>query len=186
MATSEGASGSSGLIRRDDYMNSHKGLVNTKGQQTYKSYIDENTGNLYPANAEGTATIATHVRGGKRAGAGTKSDSPYTSFSEGSHNDTYFGDKEIFLDVTQLKADIIARKVTDTTVIDHRTMLKIFERRVEIAGNNLNSQKLTGVKKIGAYERELQLAEKDLVNVINAKEVLIKGIVPANYLKIGK
>jgi RHS repeat-associated protein len=63
------------LVRRDITMYSREGKINRKGEQTYKSYIDENTGDLYPANADGSATIATHVRGQAKVGAGTKSSS---------------------------------------------------------------------------------------------------------------
>jgi Pretoxin HINT domain len=178
-----------GLVRRDDYMYSHEGPVNPKGQQTYKSYIDEDTGNLHPANSAGTATIATHVRGGKKVGPGTKSDSPYTSFSEDTHNSTFFGTNEIHLDLAQLKADIAAKKIRDIVIVDHKTMLKIFERRLDIAERTLSdrmalgNQKINGLATVGTLRDEVRLAKKDLDNVKDAKEVLVKGVIPARYLK---
>jgi RHS repeat-associated protein len=165
------------LVRRDRTMYSREGTINRKGEQTYKSYIDENTGDLYPANADGSATIATHVRGQAKVGVGTKSDSSYTSFSEGSHESTFFGENKIRLDLNRLKADIKSREVRRIVVIDHPTMTKIFERRLELAQRKLEAGKI--------LKDDFNLIKRDLDNVYKHKEVLIKGIVPSKYLNTG-
>jgi hypothetical protein len=48
----------------------------------------------------------------------------------------------------------------------------------------LGNQKINGLATVGTLRDEVRLAKKDLDNVKDAKEVLVKGVVPARYLKI--
>jgi hypothetical protein len=177
--------GSSGkAVRRDDYMYSHEGPVNKNGEQTYKSYIDKETGDLHPSNVNGEATVVTHIRGKRNGvGEGSKSDSAYTSFTEGVSGDAHFGEKEIFLDLAQLRSDIANKQVVGVKILENKTLLKFFERRVRNAETILAQEKLIGTQNLKVYKGAVSTANHDLDNLRSTKEILIKGIIPSKYLK---
>ncbi|ODC03112.1 hypothetical protein BFW38_05690 [Terasakiispira papahanaumokuakeensis] len=136
-----------------------------------KSYIDDN-GNLVPANPNGKATVIDHIRGSEPR----KSDSPYTSFSSSQTSGKSYGDTSFSLDVKRLQSDIDNGLVNDVEVVDHNNLLKIHDDAVQKAQIRYDSHPSTK-----NLER-LDAARLSRSNSIRDQEVLVKGIVPSQYL----
>jgi hypothetical protein len=137
-----------------------------------KSHIDDN-GNLVPTNPNGRATVIDHIRGSEPR----KSDSPYTSFSFSQSAEKSYGDTSFSLDVKRLQADIDNGLVRDVEVIDHSSLLKIHDDAIQKAqiryDNNPSPKNL----------ERLERAQMDRSNSVRDQEVLIRGVVPSQYLK---
>jgi hypothetical protein len=139
-----------------------------------KSGIDEN-GDLLPANKDGTATIQDHVRGTEPK----KSDSPYTSFSEGKPGiGKKYGDNVIELDVKKLEGDIANGKVKDVEVIRPKEVQSELQKKIDSAEQKYNNNPTeNNLKRLEAAKQDLEHAQRDA-------EVLVKGKIPAEYIKV--
>jgi hypothetical protein len=139
-----------------------------------KSSIDEN-GNLVPANKDGTATIQDHVRGAEPK----KSNSPYTSFSEGKPGiGKKYGDNVIEVDIKKLEADIASGKVKDVEVIRPKEVQAELQRKIDAAQQKYdNNPTENNAKRLEATKQDLEHARRDA-------EVLVKGEVPSEYIKV--
>lgn len=159
------------IYRQDSFPFSPQGKTGGR----LKSYIDED-GSLNPAKLDGKATIKDHIRGSEPL----KSESPYTSFSSdkpGSAKKVY-GDKTIELDIKKLEADIKNGKVKDVEIIDSKDVQKTMQKEVDIAKDRYDKNPTE------KNAKRLENAERDLENTTRDNEILIKGKVPEEYLKI--
>jgi hypothetical protein len=154
-----------------------------------KSHIDSN-GDIVPANPEnpgGLQMIYTHVDGNKRlVGSNSKNDSPYTSFSENLETG-FFGSKDmdtsmINLDLDRLRADIKNKRVNGVKIIEHRTMVKVFDERVRLA--TIEHENAIGTDRQSEAKQNLDNAVKALDNTTKYNEVLIKGVLPKEYFTV--
>ncbi|WP_052915325.1 two-partner secretion domain-containing protein [Pseudomonas brassicacearum] len=137
-----------------------------------KAYIKEN-GDLVPPNLEGTGSIQTHVRGGG------SENSPYISVTDPrvSSNPKDYGSQKIEIDVKRLQQDIDSGVLPDTKFLSNREVVAELQARVNAARNKYTSNPSP------KNETSLSRAESDLVNVMRDGECLIKGCVPAGYIK---
>ena len=137
-----------------------------------KAYIDEN-GDLVPPNLEGTGSIQTHVRGGG------SENSPYISVTDPrvSSNPKDYGTQKIEIDVKRLQEDIDSGVLPDTKFLSNREVTAELQARVNAARDKFMNNPSP------KNETSLNRAEADLVNVKRDGECLIKGCVPAGYIK---
>lgn len=143
---------------------------NHKGKA--KAYIDEK-GDLVAANPNGTGSIQTHVRGSN------PEETPYISttdpkFSKEAKN---YGGEKIQIDTKRLQEDIDAGKIKNTQIIPHQDVKRELQSKVDAAKEKYDRNPSD------KNERSLKKAEQDLNNVIRDGECLIKGCVPADYIK---
>ncbi|UYZ64888.1 DUF4280 domain-containing protein [Hymenobacter weizhouensis] len=159
------------LYREDSFPYSQEGKLPGR----LKSYVDEE-GNLNPANANGAATVQDHVRGSEPR----KSDSPYTSTSAELEAGKSYGDHEIRVDKRQLERDIQKGKVKDVEILEHDKVVGELEaKRVEAQERYDRSPTARNLGKVRDAERDLFNAKRD-------KEILVKGKVPAKYVRVRK
>lgn len=139
-----------------------------------KSHVGPD-GSLLPANPEGKATIQDHIRGSEPR----KSDSPYTSLKDGSPaTGKQYGGQEIKVDVERLKKDVASGKVKDVEVIDHDQLVKKHDEYIEKA------QREYSENPSAKNQERLDRAKMDKENSVRDREVLIKGIVPPEYVTV--
>ncbi|PJJ61100.1 DUF4280 domain-containing protein [Hymenobacter chitinivorans] len=159
------------LYREDNFPYSSQG----KTADRVKSHVDTE-GNLTPANPNGKATIQDHVRGSEPR----KSDSPYTSTSAERNTGKAYGDHEIRINAKDLERDIQSGKVKDVEVIKNDEVVRQLDvKRAEAQAKY--DQNPTAKNKLS-----LERAEGDVANATRDKEVLVKGTVPAKYVKVTK
>ncbi len=158
------------LYRGDDAPSSSEG---TKPGQL-KSHVDPDTGNLVPANPDGSAEVFHHIRGQHPA----KSDSPFTSVTpDGSIADRY-GNQTIRIDRASLEADIASGKVTDVEIISSEQVQAALRDRID---------ELQARYDANPTQRNLDRLERahlDLENAQRDGEYLIRGTVPAEYVEV--
>uniref|UniRef100_UPI000AB902C3 DUF637 domain-containing protein n=1 Tax=Pseudomonas corrugata TaxID=47879 RepID=UPI000AB902C3 len=137
-----------------------------------KAYINED-GELVPPNPEGTGSIQTHVRGGG------SENSPYISVTDPSaaSNPKNYGVHKIEIDVTRLQQDIDSGALPNTKFLSNREIAAEMQSRVDAARERYTNSPST------KNETSLTRAEADLRNITRDGECLIKGCVPAKYIK---
>ena len=158
--------------RADDFLFSPEG----KDVGSRKSHI-AGDGSLHPANSSGATTPVEHVIAQKLL----KTDSPYTSFSEfvddGVRN---YGDKTLKVDLRALRKDIGNGLLKDVEIIENSKLMKLHDSAVAAAQKNLE------VKNNYKNRQALITAEWARKNSSRDHELLIRGIVPPQYLKSSK
>ena len=159
------------LYREDDAPFSPQGKVPGR----LKSHVDEE-GNLNPANPHGKATVQDHIRGSEPR----KSDSPYTSTSKELDAGKSYGNHEIRVNARDLERDINNGKVKDVEIVKHDEVVNQLEGK-RVAAQERYDQNPTPKNKVS-----LDRAEGDITNAKRDQEVLIKGTVPAKYVKVIK
>lgn len=159
------------FYREDSFPYSQQG----KSPGRLKSYIDEE-GNLNPANADGTATVQDHVRGSEPK----KSDSPYTSTSGERSPGKSYGDHEIKVNAGELERDIRSGKVKDVEILKNDEVLRQLETKRAEAQTRYDQNPTP------KNRERLDRAEGDIANATRDKEILIKGKVPAKYVRVKK
>ena len=159
------------LYREDDSPYSPQGRTPDR----IKSHVDQE-GNLNPANAGGKGTVQDHVRGAEPR----KSDSPYTSTSDERNVGKSYGDHEIRIDRKGLERDIKSGKVKDVEILKHEEVVGQLEQKRAEAQERYNRNPTAENKK------RLGRTEGDIANAKRDKEVLIKGKVPAEHVKVKK
>ncbi|MET3535996.1 hypothetical protein [Chryseobacterium limigenitum] len=166
----EGNAYEESIYRQDSRPNSSEGSKPGR----VKSSVNEN-GDVVPANKDGQATVADHVRGSEPK----KSDSPYTSFSEGKPGvGKKYGDNVIEVDIKKLEADIANGKVKDVEVLRPEKVQAELQGKVDAAKSRYDANPTP------KNMERLQNAQRDLDNTIRDREVLIKGQIPAEYIKV--
>jgi hypothetical protein len=155
------------VVRTD---NNFESPVNDKGAP--KARIDAG-GDLVPANLEGAGDIKSHIRGGN------SKDSPHISTTDPSQAETtkIFGSDKRTIDTTGLQSGIDSGKVTGTEIIPTGAVRQNLESRI----NDLEAAYTANPTQRNA-DRIVD-AKRDLQNAIDAGEVLIKGTVPAEYIR---
>jgi outer membrane lipoprotein SlyB len=158
------------VYRQDNNPNSPKGSKPGR----VKSHINED-GDLVPANKDGKATIQDHIRGSEPR----KSDSPYTSFSEGKPGiGKKYGENIIELDINTLKKDIANGKVKDVEIIRPEEVQSELQSKLDEAKQRHESNPTEkNLERVEAAQRDLNNATRD-------RETLIKGEVPSKYIKV--
>ncbi len=155
------------VYRQDNYMKSHEGAV--PGRK--KSHVNAD-GDLSPADPSGNATPTQHVRGSEPV----KSKSPYTSFSESNAGGKNYGDSTITLDLKRLQADVAAGKVPGVEIISHDALLGMHDAAIASARARYNANPTP--KNLERVDR----ATMDRQNSVRDSEVLIRGVIPKEYL----
>jgi filamentous hemagglutinin len=155
------------VVRSDNDFSSPVG-----GNGKPKAYINEN-GDLVPPNPEGTGSVQTHVRGGG------SENSPYISVTDprAASNPKDYGTHQIEIDVTRLQQDIDSGVLPNTRFLSNREIAAELQSRVDAAREKYTNAPST------KNETSLTRAEADLRNATRDGECLIKGCVPANYIK---
>ncbi|SDU76561.1 two-partner secretion domain-containing protein [Pseudomonas mediterranea] len=155
------------VVRSDNDFSSSIG-----GNGKPKAYINED-GVLVPPNPEGTGSIQTHVRGGG------SENSPYISVTDPSaaSNPKDYGAHKIEIDVTRLQQDIDSGVLPNTKFLSNREIAAEMQSRVDAARERYTNNPST------KNETSLTRAEADLRNITRDGECLIKGCVPAKYIK---
>ncbi|OJH33466.1 RHS repeat domain-containing protein [Cystobacter ferrugineus] len=139
-----------------------------------KSHMDAE-GNIRPANAQGDATELQHVRGSEPK----KSNSPYTSFKESQGSGKSYGSKStITVDKARLQRDIQAGKVKDVEVIEHNQLLKAHDKAIQEAQARYDQSPTP------KNRERLDRVTMDRANSARDKEVLIKGVIPKEYVTV--
>ncbi len=155
------------IVRRDDFLYSKQG----KKPGSLKSHIDDK-GNLQPANSVGKTSATAHVKGS------SASDSPYTSFSKAEGAGKNYGSKKIELDADRLKKDIKSGKVKDVEIVEHEELLLLHDEKIK-------EKQLKFDKNPSPNNKEkLDAAITDKSHSVRDNEILIKGTVPKDYIKI--
>lgn len=161
-------------IKVPDYVtrNDHdfSATENYKGKP--KAYINEN-GDLVAANPDGIGSIQSHIRGSN------PEKTPYISttdpkFSQESKN---YGGEQIQIDTKRLQQDIDAGKIKNTQIIPHQDVKRELQSKVDAAKEKYDRNPSD------KNEKSLTKAEQDLNNAIRDGECLIKGCIPADYIK---
>ncbi|MBD2514354.1 DUF4157 domain-containing protein [Nostoc sp. FACHB-973] len=178
------------IIRQD---NDFASLVNHKGKA--KSHVVED-GSLIPANPNGKATPLEHVYGSDPA----KGDSPYTSFltESGGVAKTY-GGSEVELDLPKLRADIESGNLKNVEVLTPEQISKMITDEIsQIATTvkkdiDVDAAVANGPQGIPDYVASLGISKGQssklsrrllaYYNTTRDGEYLIKGTIPAEYLK---
>ncbi|WP_156935073.1 hypothetical protein [Pseudonocardia spinosispora] len=178
------------LLRQDH--NFHE-FFNYKGE--LKSHLDE-SGNLYPANPNGTTTIIQHITGKEG-----KSDSPYTSWSGPESSPKDFGGNRISLDRTKVENDIASGLLPRVEVVSPEKIQELIRQDANrIAGQEVNidlpprladdeiksaaqrlARSLPGLNATQAAQ--VMQRARDLANTRRDNEWLTKGIIPKEYIK---
>ncbi|WP_252510759.1 hypothetical protein, partial [Acinetobacter bereziniae] len=143
---------------------------NYKGKP--KAHINEN-GDLVAANPDGIGSIQSHIRGSN------PEKTPYISttdpkFSQESKN---YGGEQIQIDTKRLQQDIDAGKIKNTQIIPHQDVKRELQSKVDAAKEKYDRNPSD------KNEKSLTKAEQDLNNAIRDGECLIKGCIPADYIK---
>ncbi|WP_223435058.1 MULTISPECIES: DUF637 domain-containing protein [unclassified Pseudomonas] len=156
------------VVRSDNDFSSPVG-----GNGKPKAYINEN-GDLVPPNPEGTGSVQTHVRGGG------SENSPYISVTDprAASNPKNYGTHQIEIDVTRLQQDIDSGVLPNTRFLSSREIAAELQSRVDAAREKYTNNPST------KNETSLTRAEADLRNTTRDGECLIKGCVPADYIKL--
>ncbi len=158
------------VYRQDNTPYSNQG----RGPGRLKSSIAEN-GNLIPANKNGKATVQDHVRGSEPR----KSDSAYTSFSEGAPGiGKKYGNNVIEVDIKNLEADIQSGKVKDVEVLRPDKVQAELQSKIDAAQQKYNNNMSE------ANLKKLEAAKQDLSHAVRDSEILIKGEIPSEYIKV--
>ncbi|MBD2681002.1 MULTISPECIES: DUF4157 domain-containing protein [Nostoc] len=178
------------IIRQDDDFASQ---FNYKGKT--KSRVVED-GSLVPANPNGKASPLEHVYGSDPA----KGDSPYTSFltESGGVAKTY-GGSEIELDLPKLRADIESGNLKNVEVLTPEQISKMITDEIsQIATTvkkdiDVDAAIAKGPQGIPDYVASLGISKGQssklsrrllaYYNTTRDGEYLIKGTIPAEYLK---
>lgn len=156
------------VSRQDNNFSSQQ---NHKGKP--KAYINEN-GDLVPPNPDGKGSIQSHIRGGQ------SEDSPYISTTDSSVSSSPkdYGDNKITIDTQRLQRDIDSGKVKDVEIITNKEVQEHLQNKVEEAQTRYNNNPSS------KNESKLERAQMDLDNATRDGEVLIKGIVPKEYITV--
>ena len=156
------------VSRQDNNFSSQQ---NHKGKP--KAYINEN-GDLVPPNPDGKGSIQSHIRGGQ------SEDSPYISTTDSSVSSSPkdYGDNKITIDTQRLQRDIDSGKVKDVEIITNKEVQEHLQNKVEEAQTRYNNNPSF------KNESKLKRAQMDLDNATRDGEVLIKGIVPKEYITV--
>ncbi len=178
------------IIRQDDDFASQ---FNYKGKT--KSRVVED-GSLVPANPNGKATPLEHVYGSDPA----KGDSPYTSFltESGGVAKTY-GGSEIELDLPKLRADIESGNLKNVEVLTPEQISKMITDEISQIATivkkdiDVDAAIAKGPQGIPDYVASLGISKGQssklsrrllaYYNTTRDGEYLIKGTIPATYLK---
>jgi hypothetical protein len=178
------------IIRQDDDFASQ---FNYKGKT--KSRVVED-GSLVPANPNGKATPLEHVYGSDPA----KGDSPYTSFltESGGVAKTY-GGSEIELDLPKLRADIESGNLKNVEVLTPEQISKMITDEISQIATivkkdiDVDAAIANGPQGIPDYVASLGISKGQssklsrrllaYYNTTRDGEYLIKGTIPAEYLK---
>lgn len=155
-------------VRYDDFPDSPQGK--TPGR--LKSHLDDQ-GNLKPADPNGNATPAQHIRGSEPM----KSKSPYTSFSEGAGTGKSYGKHKIEVHLKQLRRDVAKGKLKNVEIVEHDELVNHLQKAIDKAQARYDANPSS--KNLERLER----AEADLANASRDREILIKGVIPAEYIK---
>jgi len=153
--------------------NDFSATVNGNGKP--KAYINEN-GDLVPPNINGTGSVQTHVRGGN------PENSPYISVTDPSatSNPKSYGTDKIEIDVKRLQKDIDSGVLPDTKLLTNQQVAAELQSKVDAARARYTNNPSRNNKD------SLINAERDLGNATRDGECLIKGCVPADYIKTVK
>ncbi|AZD97464.1 filamentous hemagglutinin N-terminal domain-containing protein [Pseudomonas chlororaphis] len=157
-----------GIVLRSD--NDFSSPIGGNGKP--KAHINEN-GDLLPPNLEGTGSVQTHVRGGG------SENSPYISVTDPSvtSNPKNYGTHQIEIDVKRLQQDIDSGVLPNTRFLSNREVTAELQSKVDAAREKYTNNPST------KNETSLTRAEADLSNATRDGECLIKGCVPAGYIK---
>lgn len=139
-----------------------------------KSHIDPDTGDLLPANPDGTSQIHHHVRGGEPV----KSDSPFTSMTSDGAIADGFGDHVVRVNRTKLEADIAAGRVEGVEVLSPRQVQEALQTRIDQAQRRFDAHPT------GRNADRLAAANQDLAHATRDSEYLLRGVVPAEYVEV--
>lgn len=159
------------LYREDSFPYASAG----KGPGRLKSFIDA-AGNLSPANPAGLATIQDHVRGSEPR----KSDSPYTSTSADLNVGKSYGDHQIRIDHAGLAQGIARGEVTGVEMLSNDQVVQHLEAK------RAEAQARYDQAPSAKNNVRLARAQSDTENSRRDQEVLIKGVVPAQYVEVSK
>jgi len=171
-----GASGKKGwdnrgkIIREDSRPYSSQGSAPGR----VKSHIDKD-GNLRPANPDGDATLAQHIRGAEPK----KSDSPYTSFKGDARAGKNYGSEVVRVNKKKLQPDIESGKVKGVEIIDNNGVMKVHEEAIVKAQNRYDAN--PSPKNL----ERLENARRDRDYSIRDEETAVKGVIPKDYITIG-
>ncbi|WP_239985125.1 hypothetical protein [Pseudomonas congelans] len=137
-----------------------------------KAHIDEN-GDLIPPNPEGTGSIQTHVRGGG------SENSPYISVTDprAASSPKDYGLNKIEIDKDRLQKDIDSGLLPDKRFLTNHEVVAELQARVNAARDRYINNPST------KNQTSLARAESDMGNTVRDGECLIKGCVPATYIK---
>ncbi|EGH29353.1 hemagglutination repeat-containing protein, partial [Pseudomonas syringae pv. japonica str. M301072] len=155
------------VVRSDDDFSSQ---IGSNGKP--KAHINEN-GELVPPNQDGTGSIQTHVRGGG------SENSPYISVTDPrvASDPKGYGSNKIEIDVDRLQKDIDSGLLPDTRFLTNREVVAELQARVNAAREKYI------INPSPKNQTSLSRAESDLGNTVRDGECLIKGCVPATYIK---
>lgn len=148
-------------------------LSEGKNAGTLKSHIDSE-GNIRPANPDGDATIQQHVRGSEPA----KSDSPYTSFKDVDGAGKSYGTSKISVDMTHLQQDIASGKLEGVEVVEPAQVQEALGDAIDQAQARYDKNPTP------KNADRLNKAQQDYKNSSRDHEVLIKGIIPSDYVTV--
>ncbi|MBC8999895.1 DUF637 domain-containing protein [Pseudomonas sp. N40(2020)] len=159
------------IVVRSD--NDFSATVNGNGKP--KAHINEN-GDLVPPNIDGTGSVQSHVRGG------SAENSPYISVTDPSatSNPKDYGTNKIEIDVKRLQQDIDSGALPDTKFLTSQQVAAELQSKVDAARTRYTNNPSNKNKE------SLINAERDLGNATRDGECLIKGCVPADYIKTVK
>jgi hypothetical protein len=182
------------VLRQDNDFSSAE--VTKNGRTGRKSHLDEN-GNLTPANPDGEITPLQHIIGG----IDEKNDSPFTSFMTVEDGvEKSYGSQEIQVDLERLIEDVAEDKVTGVEVmrpkhiqqqiVGELHMLGLDEHAIHEAieqalANGDVSGAIEMVQRSSLSNKKKDKAERRIVALYNTsrdQEVLIKGVIPSEYL----
>ncbi|MFJ2485443.1 DUF637 domain-containing protein [Pseudomonas sp. NPDC087639] len=172
-----GSNGSGGTKEPGDTVvrsdNDFSATVNGNGKP--KAHINEN-GDLVPPNIDGTGSVQSHVRGG------SPENSPYISVTDPSatSNPKDYGTNKIEIDVKRLQQDIDSGALPDTKFLTSQQVAAELQSKVDAARTRYTNNPSNKNKD------SLMSAERDLGNATRDGECLIKGCVPADYIKTVK
>ena len=182
------------VIRQDNDFSAPD--VVKQGRTSRKSHLDSN-GNLHPANPDGVTTPLQHIIGG----IDEKNDSPYSSFMtvEDGVQKSY-GSQEIQVDIQRLTKDLARKQVSGVEIlppdrIQQQILADLVDLGFEVQSvqtvlqDALSSGDVAGVidfvRQSALSRKKQSKAERRIIALYNTsrdQEVLIKGVIPSDYI----
>ncbi|MBH3447111.1 DUF637 domain-containing protein, partial [Pseudomonas moraviensis] len=165
---SGGVKGAGDIVVRSD--DDFSATVNGNGKP--KAHLNEN-GDLVPPNIDGTGSVQSHVRGGNAE------NSPYISVTDPSttSNPKDYGTNKIEIDVKRLQQDIDSGVLPNTKFLTNQEVTTELQTKVDAARDKFTNNPTP------KNQTSLDRAETDLASAARDGECLIKGCVPADYIK---